>query len=126
MPRLDSAVAFVPSHDLARSRAFYEGTLGLDVVDVNDYALVLTSGPTTIRVTAAEGWSPQPFTVLGWIVPDIASTVSDLADAGVQFRHYDGMDQDELGVWRTPGGDKVAWLVDPDGNVLSLTEFAGR
>jgi catechol 2,3-dioxygenase-like lactoylglutathione lyase family enzyme len=126
MTGLESAVAFVPSHDLARSRAFYEGTLGLEVVDVNDYAVVLRSGPTMIRLTAAEGWSPQPFTVLGWTVSDIESAVAALVDAGAQFRHYDGMKQDELGVWTTPGGDKVAWFVDPDANVLSLTEFAAR
>ena len=35
-----------------------------------------------------------------------------------------GFDQDDDGVWTTPGGDKVAWFADPDGNVLSLTQFA--
>jgi len=121
---LDSAVAFVPSHDLARSRAFYEGVLGLEVVDVSDFAIVMRSGHTTIRVTAVDGWSPQPFTVLGWTVPDIEVEVSALTEAGVRFRHYDGMGQDERGVWTTPGGDKVAWLVDPDGSLLSLTQPA--
>lgn len=121
---LDSAVAFVPSHDLARSRAFYEGVLGLEVVDVSDFAIVMKSGHTMIRVTAVDGWSPQPFTVLGWTVPDIEVEVSALTEAGVRFRHYDGMGQDERGVWTTPGGDKVAWLVDPDGSLLSLTEPA--
>jgi hypothetical protein len=33
------------------------------------------------------------------------------------------MDQDSDGVWTAPGGDKVAWFTDPDGNVLSLTQF---
>jgi hypothetical protein len=28
--------------------------------------------------------------------------------------------------WQTPGGDRVAWFADPDGNTLSLTAFAGR
>jgi predicted enzyme related to lactoylglutathione lyase len=32
--------------------------------------------------------------------------------------------QDELGIWTTPDGTKVAWFKDPDGNTLSLTEFA--
>ena len=33
------------------------------------------------------------------------------------------MEQDELGVWSAPGGARVAWFKDPDGNVLSLTQF---
>ena len=55
---------------------------------------------------------------------DIAATVRGLTERGVVFLRYDGMDQDESGVWTTPGGDKIAWFTDPDGNVLSLTRFA--
>jgi hypothetical protein len=36
------------------------------------------------------------------------------------------MDQDENGIWTTPGGDKVAWFADPDGNNSSLTQFLCR
>jgi predicted enzyme related to lactoylglutathione lyase len=28
------------------------------------------------------------------------------------------------GIWSAPGGAKVAWFKDPDGNVLSLTQLA--
>ena len=41
-----------------------------------------------------------------------------------EFTRYDGMTQDDLGIWTTPGGDRVAWFSDPDGNTLSLTAFA--
>jgi len=119
----DTIVAFVPSHDLARSRDFYEGALGMRVVDVNDFALVLLSGETTVRVTLAENWSPQPFTVLGWTVADAAEVSDRLASAGVALLRYDGMGQDERGVWTTPTGARVAWFADPDGNVLSVTQL---
>jgi predicted enzyme related to lactoylglutathione lyase len=33
------------------------------------------------------------------------------------------MAQDEDGIWDSPGGARIAWFQDPDGNVLSLTEF---
>jgi len=33
------------------------------------------------------------------------------------------MKQDELGIWLSPSGAKVAWFKDPDGNVLSVTEM---
>jgi len=119
----DTIVAFVPSHDLARSRDFYEGALGMRVVDVNDFALVLLSGETTVRVTLAENWSPQPFTVLGWTVADAAEVSDRLASAGVALLRYDGMGQDERGLWMTPTGARVAWFADPDGNVLSVTQL---
>jgi len=59
---------------------------------------------------------------LGWQVPEINATVKELAQAGVQFERYGGMDQDELGIWTSPTGAKVAWFKDPDGNNLSISE----
>ncbi|HWG63506.1 MAG TPA: hypothetical protein VG253_17570 [Streptosporangiaceae bacterium] len=49
--------------------------------------------------------------------------IDQLAARGVRFARYEGMGQDERGVWTAPGGAKVAWFLDPDGNNLSLTEF---
>lgn len=79
---------------------------------------------TMLRVTAVQQVAQPGYTVLGWRVDDIAQVVGELSAAGVVFTRYDGMDQDEDGVWMTPGGDKVAWFADPDGNNLSLTQFA--
>ena len=31
----------------------------------------------------------------------------------------------ELGIWMAPGGHRIAWFKDPDGNLLSVTQFAG-
>jgi len=77
-----------------------------------------------LRVTAVAEVARPGYTVLGWRVADITATVRELTGRGVVFLRYDGMNQDEDGVWTTPGGDKVAWFADPDGNVLSLTQFA--
>jgi hypothetical protein len=41
----------------------------------------------------------------------------------VTFERYPGMTQDDAGVWASPSGAKVAWFKDPDGNLLSLTQF---
>lgn len=119
-----SFIGFVPVRDLAGARDFYTGTLGLPVVDETPFALVLDAGGTMLRVTPVGELKPQPFTVAGWKVPDIAATVRDLAARGVEFTSYDGIEQDDLGIWTTPGGDKTAWFTDPDGNTLSLTTFA--
>ncbi len=40
----------------------------------------------------------------------------------MQFERFDAMDQDEQGIWTSPGGDLVAWFKDPDGNTLSITQ----
>ena len=123
---LDSSdiIAFAPAADLRRARAFYEQVLGLRVIEQNDFACVLDANGTMLRVTAVAEVARPGYTVLGWRVPDITVAVRGLAARGVVFLRYDGLDQDDVGIWTTPGGDQVAWFSDPDGNVLSLTQFA--
>jgi catechol 2,3-dioxygenase-like lactoylglutathione lyase family enzyme len=116
-------VGFVPVRDGDRARAFYEGTLGLAVIEATPFAVVIDANGTMLRLTPVPELRPQPFTVAGWAVADMVASVRALTDAGVAFTRYEGMTQDELGIWTTPGGDKVAWFDDPDGNTLSLTEF---
>lgn len=118
-------MAFVPVRDLAAGRAFYGETLGLPVTDENPFAVVLDAGGTMLRVTEVGELQPQPFTIAGWAVPDIEAAVDALVGRGVTFTRYEGMEQDERGIWTTPGGDRVAWFTDPDGNTLSLTGFSG-
>jgi catechol 2,3-dioxygenase-like lactoylglutathione lyase family enzyme len=117
-------VAFAATTDLGRAQAFYEQTLGLSVLEQNDFACVLDANGTMLRVTAVPEVAHPGYTVLGWRVSDIAAAVRDLAAKGVTFLRYDGMNQDGDGIWTTPGGDQVAWFADPDGNTLSLTQFA--
>ena len=119
-------VAFAPITDVARARAFYVDVLGLTVLEDTPFALVCDAGGTTVRITPVGELSPQPFTVLGWAVDDVAATSRALVDAGVELLRFDGMDQDDLGVWTAPGGDRIAWFHDPDGNVLSLSQHAAR
>ena len=119
-------IAFIPSGDLDRSRRFYADVLGLTVDEVTPFACVLDVGATMVRITKVEDLRPQPFTVLGWRTIDIEGEATSLVTAGVEFIRYQGMEQDSLGVWTAPGGDRIAWFHDPDGNTLSLTQFAAR
>lgn len=116
-------VAFVGTSKPAKAKAFYADVLGLPLVDENDFALVFDANGTMFRVTTVEKVSVAQYTVLGWQVDDIASAVNALGKAGVTFEHYEGMGQDNLGVWSAPSGARVAWFKDPDGNLLSITEF---
>jgi predicted enzyme related to lactoylglutathione lyase len=116
-------MAFVATSDGARARVFYEGTLGLTVISDDDFALALDAGGTMLRVQKVGPINPPPFTVLGWQVADIAATAAELGKRGVKFEIYPGMDQDPHGIWHAPGGARVAWFKDPDGNTLSLTQM---
>jgi len=116
-------VAFIATKNAAASRAFYEGVLKLKLTADEPYALVFDADGTMLRVVKVQEVTVTPYTVLGWAVADIAAAVSELAGRGVHFERYDGMTQDESGVCTFPGGAKVVWFKDPDGNTLSLTEW---
>lgn len=117
-------IAFVSTADMARARAFYADVLGLALTDENPFALVFDANGTMLRVTATDAVVKATYTVLGWRVGDIVASARELSGHGVELVRYDGMGQDELGIWTTPSGDRVAWFRDPDGNTLSLTQFA--
>jgi len=112
---------FVRITDPERSRRFYEQTLGLAFDNENPYVIVFRSGNTQIIAQKVKEFVPIAATVLGWEVKDIENVVSALRKSGVVFEKYEGMEQDELGIWKSPGG-KVAWFKDPAGNILSLSE----
>ena len=116
-------VAFIPVSNLEVARSFYVDVLGLHVVEQNPYALVIDASGTMLRLAKVDGLHPQSFTVAGWQVSDMRNSISTLATRGVDFIRYEGMDQDEMGIWLTPNGDEVAWFRDLDGNTLSLTCF---
>ncbi len=119
-------IAFVPTIDPERARAFYRDQVGLTLVsDELPFALVFEVNGAMLRITAVSDLKPAGYTILGWKVEAIRGAVSALQSRGVAFERYSGMDQDELGIWTAPGGSaKVAWFRDPDGNTLSLSEHA--
>ena len=116
-------MAFVATLDPARAKEFYRGTLGLPLVNEDPFALVFDANGTMLRVTRVQELAPAKYTVLGWQVRDIVQTVKDLQKAHVTLERYPGMQQDKLGIWSSPGGARVAWFKDPDGNTLSITQF---
>jgi catechol 2,3-dioxygenase-like lactoylglutathione lyase family enzyme len=116
-------VAFVATTDPKRAKRFYARTLGLRLVSEDGFALAFDAGGTMLRVAVVKTLQPAGYTVLGWIVPDIAKAVRGLVKRGVVFQRYDGMPQDDLGIWSSPSGARVAWFADPEGNTLSLTEL---
>jgi catechol 2,3-dioxygenase-like lactoylglutathione lyase family enzyme len=125
LPTSSKLIAFAATKDMAAAKAFYAGVLGLPLLSEDHFALVFDAFGTMLRVTAVETPSVAPYTVLGWEVTDITAAVRELVKSGVVFEHFPGMGQDGLGIWTAPGGAaRVAWLKDPDGNVLSVSQHA--
>ena len=119
-----TVIAFAATIQPERALAFYRDRLGLTLIEESPYALLFQAGSTMLRVQIVEAFVPQRFTMLGWDVPDIRTTVHELAANGVAVERYSFLDLDGDGIWWTPNGDGVAWFNDPDGNTLSLTQFA--
>lgn len=116
-------VAFIATSRPDDSKRFYEQSLGLSLVSNDDYAIVFDGGGVMLRVQKVTGHIPPPYTVLGWDVADIRSSVSKLSVRGIECERYTELDQDALGIWLSPGGALVAWIKDPDGNTISLTQY---
>ena len=115
-------IGFVPITDFDRARAFYESSLGLRFVKDDGFALVFDANGIMLRLAKAQKVTPAQYTILGWQVKGIENVVRQLQGNGVRFERYGFFKQDDLGIWTTPSGDKVAWFKDPDGNTLSLSE----
>jgi len=115
-------IAFVATLDSANARAFYEGVLGLRFISDDQFAVVYDAHGVELRVQKVSALRPNPHTQLGWTVSSIDQVVRELSSRGAVFEHYPHLKQDSHGVWIAPSGAKVAWLKDPDGNLLSLTE----
>src|SRR6476646_8726243 len=117
-------IGFAPTKDSTKAKDFYVGQLGLEFVSEDEYALVLNTNGNMVRIIKAGDFKPVQYTVLGWEVKNIETMVAGLKARGVVFEQYPFIQDKELGIWSAPGGGKVAWFKDPDGNVLSMSQHA--
>jgi catechol 2,3-dioxygenase-like lactoylglutathione lyase family enzyme len=117
-------IAFVATQNPASALTFYRDTLGLALVSDDPFAIVFDANGTMLRVQKVKELQPAQYTALGWDVPDIYARINELTTHGVRFERFPGLPQDEDGVWPAPSGAKIAWFKDPDGNILSLTQFS--
>lgn len=125
LPASAAPCTFVLTADRARAKPFYADVLGLRLLGEDGHAATFDAGNrTALRLTDMPGHVAAGHTVLGWNVADIRETMRALVAKGAEFKIYEGFGQDAEGVWQAPGGGaQVAWFTDPDGNILSLTQF---
>jgi len=109
---------------VARAAAFYGEVLGLKRTGDSHGAALFAVGEQELRVSPVPSTSPSPHTVLGFAVSSIDDVVASLAVRGVAFERFSNFRHDERGVWRAPDGTELAWLRDPDGNLLSIVHYA--
>jgi catechol 2,3-dioxygenase-like lactoylglutathione lyase family enzyme len=116
--------AFVIAADAAVAKKFYRETLGFKLLSEDGYGLEFEMSNALLRISIVAGHQAQPakHTVLGWCVPDIYEAMELLKSKGIVFERYDFLQQDERDVWQAPGGTRVAWFADPNGNLLSIDQ----
>ena len=109
------------SNDIAKAKAFYAQTLGLDVSEENDLLHLHLGGGREVVIYPKETHQPATFTILNFPVKNIEETVDALSAAGVQFERYEGFEHDDRNIMRG-GGPPIAWFKDPAGNILSVIQ----
>jgi catechol 2,3-dioxygenase-like lactoylglutathione lyase family enzyme len=114
--------AFVSTTNHDKAREFYQDKLGLKLLSEDSFGMEFEAAGAHIRISVVEKLMPQPFTVLGWDTDDIISTVSMMSNKGISFERYPFIEQDDFGIWTSPGGTRVAWFKDPDNNILSISD----
>jgi|SRR4051812_10525319 catechol 2,3-dioxygenase-like lactoylglutathione lyase family enzyme len=115
-------IATVAVKDLAAGRKFYEGTLGLKVVDASgSEAITFASGGSKLIVYRSQYAGTNQATALNWQVGGaLDRTVAALREKGVAFEHYDVPGMKREGDVHVMGSEKAAWFKDPDGNIIAL------
>ena len=116
--------AAVAVSDMERAKEFYEGKLGLTGGrETGDGGHTYPcGGGTEIHVFPSAGAGKSESTIAGFTVPDIEATVDELAANGVGFEQYgEPLNTNQKGI-ADLGEAKGAWMKDPDGNVLALTQ----
>jgi catechol 2,3-dioxygenase-like lactoylglutathione lyase family enzyme len=110
--------------DIDKAERFYTHTLGLPFIKLSHGALVYCVNGTDLRVSPVPHTRPSEHTVLGFAVADIQTVIRQLNSQGVECERFTDFPHDENGILKLPGGDQVAWFRDPDGNLLSVVEYA--
>ena len=117
------AIAFLATSKPQASAKFYTDIIGLRLLEDTQFALVFDAYGTMLRIQKAESVVVAPYTSFGLEVSDIDHAVDALVAKGVEGVRYAHFNQDERAIWTAPGGTRVFWFRDPDGNLLSLTQF---
>jgi catechol 2,3-dioxygenase-like lactoylglutathione lyase family enzyme len=128
MPLSDFSIrASIAVSDIERAVEFYEGKLGLPLVqsgpsaDITEGGRVYRSGgEAALNVFQSATAGKSEATMATWYVDDLDTIVDALTKAGVRFARYDQLEHDARGITERAGGGRIAWFKDPDGNTFAI------
>lgn len=112
------------STDLAASRAFYHGVLGLEIMreDGDDRIVFRCGGGTQLVLTHSTVGTKDSQTQMAWRVPDLPAALADLRSRGVRIEEYTAPDPVTHDGIADMGHSWAAWFIDPSGNVLAVVQ----
>lgn len=123
---LNDSVVFpiLLSHDLEASRAFYGGTLGLELAreDPEDRLVFRAGSGTQVVLTKSTVGTNDSQTQCAWRVPDIHAAVAELRARGVRIEEYTAPDPVTTDGVADMGHSWAAWFIDPSGNALAVVQ----
>ena len=120
----DDVVATIAVKDLKKAQKFYQDTLGLkpDSGPQEQTTMTMRSGKSKLLLYESKFAGTNQATAATWAVDDVPGVVSALRGKGAKFEHYNNLPglKVEGDVHVADGPFRVAWLKDPDGNILQI------
>jgi catechol 2,3-dioxygenase-like lactoylglutathione lyase family enzyme len=112
---------------LAKAKAFYSGTLGVEAEELMGRLRLHLPGGSIAIAYAKDTHQPATYTILDFVVDDIDEAVDELLKRGVQFERQEDLplSQDEKAILRGRShnlGPDIAWFQDPAGNTLAVLQ----
>ena len=112
--------ATAPMTNLARTKTFYQGKLGLKVMYSGRDGIAFEAGKGSSIYLYKRARSKAEHTIASFIVQNMEKEVAYLKKKGVKLENYNlpGLKtKNGIATW---GKDKAAWFKDPDGNIIGL------
>ena len=112
----------LPVTDTDRAKEFYADRLGLPYEGSNSMGEMrfgLAHGDSLVLLPREAG-SQSKSTAVSWEVGDVEKEMAELESRGVSFEDYDLPGLKTVNHIAEVDGDKAAWFLDPDGNVLCI------
>lgn len=116
----------LPVKDPAVARKYYSERLGLkdDGTNAEGSGLIDAGGAEIVLRQMPRG-AQSDHTAVSFEVDDLEAVIEELEGRGVRFEDYDTPQLRTVDHIYTGEGERAAWFLDPDGNVLCVHEVTG-
>ena len=117
-----NALPTLPTSDLDRARAFYEGVLGLEPVETDNEGVTYPAGAGRFLVYPSAYAGTNKATAVAFQIPgeEFDQEILQLRAAGITLDTFEYEDAVWEGGVMTVGDMRGAWFRDPDGNIISV------